>query len=142
MRAVGHAIPVGTWWLNLARQVVSRDSRDFKTLGEELAKRIGRAAPFDKALISRLRAGTATVTLELVDALCGEYRTLPRPVYFARSYSEAAHIDHAIELYNKTVGAEIDEEAPVVALPQRRRGKRLTEVAAAQPATSKRRTAR
>lgn len=141
MRSVGHAIPIGTWWQNLARQVVSRDTRDFKTLGEVLAKRIHRTTPFDKALISRLRAGTATITLELVDALCAEYRTLPKPVFFARSYSEAAHLSRAVDDYENTVGADVDEEAPIVTLPERKRRKRNT-VGSETVSTPKRRAAR
>lgn len=142
MREVGHTIPVGTWWLNLVRQVITRESRDLKTLGESLAKHVDREAPFDKALLSRLRKGEAAVTIELIEALCTEYRGLPRPVYFARSRDEAVHILKAIDDYEATVGAEVEDEAPIVDLPDRKRRRRPAPSAGAAPAVTRRRLAR
>jgi hypothetical protein len=117
MESRGHPIPVGTWWLNLARGLIESDERDLTRLGEDLAKRVGRADPFSHSQLSRFRSGKIGATLELAEALCAEFTRLPRPVFFPQSYEEAVHHSSVVDRYAR--GAEDRAEpAAVVALPK------------------------
>lgn len=121
MRERGHAIPVGSWWLNLARRVIASDSRDYDTLGADLAKHLKRKAPFKKALISKFVTGKGPATAELAEAICIEFR-IPHPFFIARSYEEAVHIQTVTERHQAP--SPDQEEAPVVAFPPPEAGRR------------------
>lgn len=146
----GQAIPVKDWWLNLARRVVSTDTRDYRTLGKELARHVKRPSPFNHGMLSRFATGVSDprsgkpigVTFELALALCAEYRSLPLPVFFPRSYEEAVHIRTVSERYDSADDAPNDD-ASIISLPDNRRRKRRALDEAATSATpSKRRAAR
>lgn len=152
MREKGHAIPmVGEWWLSLARSLLANDPRDLRTLGKDLAKHVRRAA-FPHTTLSRFANRTLNpltrqpypVTFELIRALCAEFSRLPLPIYFARSYEEAVHMQSVAERYDSI--SLPDEPAPIVPLPRpddrRRRGKRPAASPEASAAPVGRRRAR
>lgn len=153
MDSRGQAIPVNDWWLRLARSVVANDTRDFRTLGKELARHVKRRAPFDHGMLSRFATGRPdsrtgkpiSVTYELVLALCAEFSRLPSPVFLPRNYEEAVHMQAVQERFDNTVGGPDDGgTASVVPLPTegRRRRKRIVDEHADDAPASRRRAAR
>lgn len=148
---------MGPWWIRLARKVISNDPRDLRTLGRDLAKHVKGRNKFDHSLLSRFASGSpdprtgreAEPTFDLLEALCAEFTRLPRPLFFARSYEEAVHMQVTMERYDSIVGD--NDEVPVLALPTGKSRRRVAaassakEHAASAPAVapgSKRRTAR
>ena len=92
----GHLVPsatskrsgVGRWWLNQARTQITRDERDLRTLGVDLAKRIGRKRKFQQSTLTRF-VNDGDPTLELIDAICTERPALIPPVLFPKSQDAA-----------------------------------------------------
>ncbi len=133
MRERGHAIPVGDWWLRLARRVITDDSRTrkYEDLGVALAKHVRRKTPFKRALISKFVTGQAPATLELAKAICIEFR-IPPPFAIARSYAEAAQLMSVTERYDDQ--PELGEDAPIYQIPTGAAKKKPGAMAAEGPA--------
>jgi hypothetical protein len=132
----GTSIPVGQWWLALARRLVETDPRDLTTLGKDLAKRIHRTEPFSHSLLSRFAKGETGATDELAAALCTEYTRLPPAVFFPKSYEEAVHLQTVAERY-PTSAREHAAEAPIVPMPEKpRRRRRRAGAATDDPVTA------
>ena len=146
----GRTIPlplVGEWWVRLARGVINSDPRDLRTLGADLGRHLKGRRKFDHATISRFASGTLNPktqapydpTFELVDALCAEFSRLPRPLFFARNYEEAVHLQVTAERYG--VSTYNSDDTTVSPLPITRGRKRNLANSNAEPsAPAKRRT--
>jgi hypothetical protein len=143
----GRTIPLfllGDWWLRLARNVIASDPRDLRTLGADLAKHLKGKRAFDHSFLSRFGHGKAEPTLDLIDALCAEFTRLPRPMFFARTYEEAVHLQVTAERYGAKLSFPSSHDSPVTALPSRSRRKVPTQAAHANdgerpiPATRRR----
>ncbi len=125
----GQKIPIQEWWLRLARSLVANDSRDYVTLGADLAKHIDKKPAFDKGTLSRFVKGTGPVTFQLIQALCSEFSRLPMPMFFPSGYEEAVQMQALHERYARMVGVNDEVDAIVTPLKRpdqdgRRRGKR------------------
>lgn len=146
----GRTIPheyVGAWWLRLARSVIRNaqaSGRPLRTLGVELARHLDDRDKFDHGHLSKFASGALDprtgepydVSLDLIEALCKEFR-LPRPVFFARSYNEAAKMEAVAEAHDSIPVEEFTPEASLTPIPtaeERRRRKRSG--AASAPVTN------
>jgi hypothetical protein len=131
----GHIIPAATWWLLLARELVTKDARDLTSLGEDLAKHADRKEPFSYSQLSRFTRGEIGTTLELADALCAEYTRLPPPAFFPRTYREAVLIQGLTEQLERSgeIPSEKDTPATVVELPKKKRAPKRKRGTAQQP---------
>jgi hypothetical protein len=107
----GTTIPVRNWWLRLARGLITHDDRGQVELGKVLAKHIKREKPFSHTMLSRFAAGHEGITAELAQAMCAEFKRLPIPVFYPRSYEEAAALAATADRYDNIVGADDDDDA-------------------------------
>jgi hypothetical protein len=86
-------LPVFSWWLEDARELVRTETRSLDDLGAALVKHIKPIwpdrKPFDHATLSNFKLGKKGATLELIIALCSEYPGLLPPVFFPRSRPES-----------------------------------------------------
>jgi hypothetical protein len=122
-RVNNRTIPVGEWWLNIVGDLIRNDpqGRDYTQLGIDLAKRVGRTTPFDKAQISRVATKNGQITEDLIAAFCIEYPNLPWPVFIARSQPEAVVVRDALEAYWRRLSSEPEDKGQpaIVTFPHR-----------------------
>lgn len=121
MATRGRTIPVRPWWRLLAAADITRDERGLVELGRDLAKRIKRPRPFDHGTLSNVVHGKQDPTIDLIEAICEEFR-LPPPVFFPRTVKEAMAMFDLKTAYDDIV--ERQGEAELVDIETVRRGPR------------------
>ena len=98
-KAVQAILPIREWWLEAARERISKEERSLDQLGYDLAKWVPQKRRFDHGQLSRFKNGEIGATLELVIALCSEYDLIP-PIFSPRSLAEATELNAVARKYD------------------------------------------
>jgi hypothetical protein len=108
----GPRIAVEDWWLKLARDLVGTYPGGLVVLGKELAELTGRPRPWSHTTLSNFATKKTGAARDLQEAICLRFR-LPPPIFFPRTYAEAAQMLAVKELHDQRMPETPAEPATV-----------------------------
>lgn len=105
-------IPVWEWWLEEARELLQKDERKDSGLANDFHRSLGASVAGARSYLNRFRRGKAGATLSLIEVLCREYVSLPRPIVFPKSHDEARELEGAARSFRTKRNQDPREAVP------------------------------
>ncbi len=105
-------IPVWDWWLKEARELLQQDTRRDGGLAADFHRALGATEKGARSYLSKFRRGKSGPTLALIDVLCREYVSLPRPIISPKSHDEALELENAARRIRVKRNEDPEERIP------------------------------